>query len=148
MTRGRISAGHLAFALALALVARRSDAQGPRIEPPDATRVPESTSLGRVPGSGGTRGGAPADLGTILGGRPGPSVPRVPTEISTPGQGFALPPGRGVAVPPSAPFTELPVYGPLALPGGADRFRRRAPRRRAWRLPGPPGTASPRGECR
>jgi cobalt-zinc-cadmium efflux system outer membrane protein len=102
-------------AITLTLMARRAEAQGPTIESPDAARVPASTSLGRVPGSGGTRGGAPADIGTILGGRPGPSVPRVPTQITRPGPGFGMAPTRGITVPPSVPFTEVPIYGPLAV---------------------------------
>jgi outer membrane protein, heavy metal efflux system len=102
-------------AIVLALTPCRAEAQGPTIESPDAARVPASTSLGRVPGSGGTRGGAPADIGTILGGRPGPSVPRVPTQVTRPGPGFGMAPTRGITVPPSVPFVEVPIYGPLAV---------------------------------
>jgi cobalt-zinc-cadmium efflux system outer membrane protein len=120
MTIRRGFAWGLVFALTTALAPHRADAQGPTVDQPDAARVRESTSLGAVPGSGGTRGGAPSDIGTILGGRPGPSVPRAPTGISTPGSGFAIPPTRGVTVPPSVPFTEVPVYGPLAIPREAE----------------------------
>lgn len=109
-------------ALVMAVVAvsagTRALAQGPTVEPPDAARVRGSTSLGPLPGSGGTRGGAPADTGGLLGGRPGPSVPRVPSAVTSPGPGFGVPPGRGVTVPPSPPFTEAPLYGPLAVPEG------------------------------
>src|SRR3954462_7836997 len=84
MTIRRIFDWGIVFALIAALAPRRADAQGPTVDQPDAARVRESTSLGAVPGSGGTRGGAPSDIGTILGGRPGPSVPRAPTAISTP----------------------------------------------------------------
>src|SRR5262245_4756822 len=100
-------------------LAGRASAQGPTVAPPDAARVPESTSLGPVPGSGGTRGGAPADISTILGGRPGPSVPRVPTSVSRPGPGFGMAPTPGITLPPAVPFTEVPIYGPLTLPPGA-----------------------------
>lgn len=106
--------------IVLVVAGRRAEAQAPTIAPPDAARVPESTSLGPVPGSGGTRGGAPADISTILGGRPGPSVPRVPTGVTRPGPGFGMTPGGGVTVPPSVPFTEVPLFGPLAVPAGPE----------------------------
>lgn len=99
-------------------LAGRASAQGPTVTPPDAARVPESTSLGPIPVSGGTRGGAPADVSTILGGRPGPSVPRVPTEVSRPGPGIGMAPTQGVTLPPAIPFTEIPLYGPLSAPTG------------------------------
>src|SRR5262245_8366683 len=100
-------------------LAGRASAQGPTVQAPDAARVPESTSLGPVPGSGGTRGGSPADVSTILGGRPGPSVPRVPTGVSRPGRGIGMAPTPGITLPPTVAFTEVPLYGPLAIPSGA-----------------------------
>ncbi|SIN68578.1 outer membrane protein, cobalt-zinc-cadmium efflux system [Singulisphaera sp. GP187] len=93
-----------------------ASAQGPTVDTPDSDRVPESTSLGPVPGSGGTRGGAPADISTILGGRPGPSVPRVPTSVNRPGPGMGMGPTPGVTLPAVVPFTEAPLYGPLSVP--------------------------------
>lgn len=106
--------------IALAVVSGRASAQGPTVAPPDAARATESTSLGQVPGSGGTRGGAPADISTILGGRPGPSVPRVPTGVSRPGPGIGMAPTPGVALTPALPFTEVPLYGPLSVPLGPE----------------------------
>ena len=93
--------------------------QGPTVEPGDAARVREETSLGPVPGSGGTRGGAPADAPSILSGRLGPSVPRVTSEISRPGAGLGMAPTEGITLPPPLPITELPVYGPLSVPAEA-----------------------------
>ena len=105
---------------ALVLISHRGAAQGPTVTAPDAARVPESTSLGPLPGSGGTRGGAPADLGTILGGRPGPSVPRVPTSVMQPGPGLGIRPTEGVTIPSVAPLTETPLYGPLSVPSSPE----------------------------
>jgi cobalt-zinc-cadmium efflux system outer membrane protein len=93
--------------------------QGPTVEPGDAARVREETSLGPVPGSGGTRGGAPADAPSILSGRLGPSVPRVTSDISRPGAGLGMAPTEGITLPPPLPITELPVYGPLSVPAEA-----------------------------
>ncbi|MFO0893093.1 MAG: TolC family protein [Isosphaeraceae bacterium] len=107
-------------AVVAALMSGRALAQGPTVQPPDAARVHESTSLGPVPGSGGTRGGSPADVSTILGGRPGPSVPRVPTDVSRPGPGIGMAPSQGVTLPPAIPFTEVPLYGPLSVPMGPE----------------------------
>jgi outer membrane protein, heavy metal efflux system len=118
----RVAGWGVGLFLALSLESPRVVAQNPTIEPPDTTRVPGSTSLGPLPGSGGTRGGAPADLGIFLGGRPGPSVPRVPSAISVPGPGFAIPPGRGITVPPVAPMIEGPPFGPLEFPPGAEEI--------------------------
>jgi outer membrane protein, heavy metal efflux system len=116
----RVAGWGLGLFMALSLESPRVAAQNPTLGPPDTTRVPGSTSLGPLPGSGGTRGGAPADLGTFLGGRPGPSVPRVSSEISVPGRGFAIPPGRGITVPPVAPMIEGPPFGPLDFPPEAE----------------------------
>jgi cobalt-zinc-cadmium efflux system outer membrane protein len=55
------------------------------------------------------------------GGRPGPSFPRVPASISTPGIGMvttARP--RGIAAPGPLPITRLDVLGTLALPEGTE----------------------------
>ena len=112
--------GALLGLFAVILLGHRVAAQGPTVSPPDSARVPDSTSLGPLPGSGGTRGGSPADLGTILGGRPGASVPRVPTSVMQPGAGFGIRPTEGVTIPSVAPLTETPLYGPLALPAGAE----------------------------
>jgi cobalt-zinc-cadmium efflux system outer membrane protein len=55
------------------------------------------------------------------GGRPGPSFPRVPASITTPGigMGVQLRP-RGIAAPGPLPITRLEVLGTLALPEGAE----------------------------
>ncbi|WP_240911488.1 TolC family protein [Paludisphaera soli] len=108
------------LAVVLAVGASRAAAQGPTVDAQDSARVPSGTTLGPLPGSGGTRGGAPADIGTILGGRPGPSVPRAPTGITRPGPGFGIRPTEGVTLPPALPFTEAPLYGPLSIPPSAE----------------------------
>jgi cobalt-zinc-cadmium efflux system outer membrane protein len=110
----------LAVALGVAVAGKRAGAQGPTIESRDAAHIPTSTSLGPLPGSGGSRGGAPADMGIMLGGRPGASVPRVPTTISTPGPEPTATPGIGIVVAPSKPVAEAPPYGALALPETAQ----------------------------
>lgn len=107
-------------AVALALIAGRASGQAPTIAPPDAARVRDETTLGPLPGAGGTRGGAPADVSTMLGGRPGPSVPRVPTRVTRPGPGMGMGPTRGVTLPEAVPFSEAPLYGPLSIPTGAE----------------------------
>jgi cobalt-zinc-cadmium efflux system outer membrane protein len=119
MTTRRRAVGWLGIAFTLAIVPRAVLGQAPTITGPDAIHVRESTSLGPVPGSGGTRGGAPADVGTIIGGRAGPSVPRVRSNISRPGGGFRIEPTEGVTLPPTPPLTELPLYGTLSVPEDA-----------------------------
>jgi cobalt-zinc-cadmium efflux system outer membrane protein len=55
------------------------------------------------------------------GGRPGPSFPRVPASISTPGIGMGAPARpRGIAAPGPQPLTRLDVLGTLALPEGIE----------------------------
>ncbi|WP_435005644.1 TolC family protein [Tundrisphaera lichenicola] len=107
-------------AVSLAAMVSKADAQGPTVESRDFARVPSSSTMGPIPGSGGTRGGAPADIGSILGGRPGASVPRAPTDITRPGAGFGIRPTQGVTLPPAIPFSEVPLYGPLSVPDSSE----------------------------
>jgi cobalt-zinc-cadmium efflux system outer membrane protein len=54
-----------------------------------------------------------------LGGRAGPSFPRVPRSSTRPGQGPDVVPLQDPIRPPAAlPSTDLPVFGPLAIPEG------------------------------
>jgi cobalt-zinc-cadmium efflux system outer membrane protein len=55
------------------------------------------------------------------GGRPGPSFPRVPASISTPGLGPAAAAStRGIAAPGPRPIISLEILGTLALPEGTE----------------------------
>lgn len=79
------------------------------------------TSLGRSPGAGGLPfENVPGAGEGLLGGRPGPAFPRVPSLVTMPGGGFQVPRPRGIAAPAPAPISALPVYGPLAIPTGPD----------------------------
>jgi len=97
--------------------------QGPTINA-GGVSVPEllrnESSLGAMPGSGGSLSGAApgADRPTIGG---GPRVPLVPPSVSTPGgQGFQPLVGMGVGPIPQLPSANLPLFGVLALPGEED----------------------------
>src|SRR4051812_29882508 len=120
-----MSRGHRSRALPLALLvllgAGRAHAQEVPSEAGPPAGGPSSTRLGPTPGAGGAAiGNPPGTADATFGGRPGPSVPRVPATITRPGQGFAAPAPRGIAPPAPLPITEAPLYGPLALPGGAE----------------------------
>lgn len=122
MTRmGRIAVPGLLLAVSLALTAPRVSAQGPTIEP----GTPETpgggrSRLGPSPGEvGGPWDSSPGQQEGVIGGRPGASTPRVPPSVTRPGASF-LPEGRGVALPEALPITEVPVYGPLSVPAGAE----------------------------
>src|SRR5262249_3487977 len=119
--------GGVVLAVALGTAARRADAQGPTIDtgaPPGpganasglgATPGANEPTLGSVPGAGGDTGGDQGEL--ILGGRPGPSVPRVPTTIPRPGTGaFGILEAGGIAAPAPLPTPEVPLFGTLVEP--------------------------------
>ncbi|HWE40233.1 MAG TPA: hypothetical protein VG406_27020, partial [Isosphaeraceae bacterium] len=121
MTRQRIAIA-LAAAAAWGAVAGRARGQAPTVEtvpvPGQRGQVapPQGGSLiprfGAVPGAGAdVLGRSPGAGDQILGGgRPGPSVPRVPQSITMPG-GMAQPLRRGIAPPLIAPPAPLPTYG-------------------------------------
>src|SRR4051794_3570949 len=86
---------------ALALLAvGTARGQGPTIPP--ATR-PGSTSGGSILGTspGSLSGGAGGGSDAVLGGRPGPSVPRVPSSITRPDRRPGVPLQEGIAPPPA-----------------------------------------------
>jgi outer membrane protein, heavy metal efflux system len=86
-----------------------------------AGAVPSTTRLGPTPGAGGgAMGNQPGTADATIGGRPGPSVPRVPSSITRPGPGFGAPAPRGITLPPALPITEAPLYGTLAIPTGGE----------------------------
>jgi cobalt-zinc-cadmium efflux system outer membrane protein len=79
------------------------------------------TSLGRSPGAGALPFENVPGMGeALLGGRPGPAFPRVPSASTRPGGGIAAPAPRGIRAPASQPISSFPLYGPLALPSGPD----------------------------
>ena len=112
----------LAFAgmLLVATVGESSRAQGPTIGGENSAAGSSRSSLGPIPGAGASQFINPGAGDQVLGGRPGSSVPRVPTSISTP-SGNQVPTGIPSIAPPSdlQPAT-LPVFGTLAVPRLAD----------------------------
>ncbi len=100
----------------------RALAQAQIIERPQVSE-PGSTqsSLGPIPGSGGNPfGNSPGTDAMLLGGRVGPSFPRVPTTITTPGGAMAPPEPQGIAAPRRLPITNVPLFGPLEVPDVAE----------------------------
>ncbi len=74
------------------------------------------STLGPMPGAGGNPFGlTPGTDPTFLGGRPGPSFPRVPSSVFTPGGGGATT-GAGITVPARMAMTNIPLYGTLEIP--------------------------------
>lgn len=93
-------------------------AQGPTEPAPIFTASPEMSLLGRAPGDGQVNSldTTPANQG-MVGSAPGQGSPRVPTTITQPGSiQVAVPPSSALTAPAAIPLTDLPVYGPLALP--------------------------------
>ncbi len=82
--------------------------------------TPEPSSLGAAPGEGGLAGGSAVN-DSPLGGAPGAGTPRVPSSVSRPGgEAFGLPAPSGIGSVDEAPRAELPLYGALSLPVGAE----------------------------
>ncbi|WP_422929776.1 TolC family protein [Singulisphaera sp. PoT] len=78
----------------------------------------ERSSLGPPIGASTPSGDLnPGGAEETLGGRPGPSVPRVPSSITTPGMRRArVPEEEGIKAPSSLPLAQVPLLGPLSLP--------------------------------
>jgi cobalt-zinc-cadmium efflux system outer membrane protein len=128
MATRRLLLGGLLLGLGLGLawdgLIRPAAAQGPTI-PSLHGGQPGTTvsSLGPSPGAGVVPFGFMPGAGEMIlgGGRPGPSFPRVPSSISTPGQGVAAATLRkGITVPGLLPTAKLAIYGTLALPAGTE----------------------------
>jgi cobalt-zinc-cadmium efflux system outer membrane protein len=123
MTR-RAALGCLVLGLFLVLEARDARAQEAEELLPTITRAPGEgepgfTSLGRTPGAGGLPfENLPGAGEPLLGGRPGPAFPRVPSATTTPGAGVPVPGRRGISAPAPLPFSGFPLYGPLSVPSG------------------------------
>lgn len=104
----------------LILILGEARAQGPTI-PSAAPRGPGGSVL-ESPGSmSGGSGLRPGGSDAMLGGRPGPSVPRVPSSITRPDRrGGNVPLQEGITPPSALPLAEVPLYGPLAIPGDRE----------------------------
>jgi cobalt-zinc-cadmium efflux system outer membrane protein len=102
--------------------ASRARAQAPTLPAP-THHDPGSvvSSLGPTPGAGANPfGSTPGTDPAFLGGRAGPSFPRVPTSITTPGGVGGMNPTPGIAAPARLKITEVPLYGPLEVPAVAE----------------------------
>lgn len=101
---------------------RRAGAQGPTIEPGAARPAPgaEGSSLGPAPGSGASTLQNAPGANEPLSGRLGPSVPRVPSAVTTPGVMNLAPEGAAIRPTRVLPSAELPVYGTLDFPSVED----------------------------
>ena len=97
----------------------QSFGQGPTL-PAEAPAAAGGVSslLGPSPGALPHPAGlVPAGQEETLGGRPGPSVPRVPSGITEPGQRpVGVPEQERITAPAILPLAEVPLYGPLAIP--------------------------------
>ena len=124
MVTRRIVLGSLLPALACWFAPRPAAAQAPTLNPHTASQPGSTASLlGPTPGAGGSPFGFLPGAGEMIlgGGRPGPSFPRVPASISTPGLSPALAPRpRGIAAPAPLPIARLEILGTLALPLGTE----------------------------
>lgn len=92
---------------------------------PETTVItPGSTQsrLGSAPGAGAVPFNNPPGAGQdVLGGRTGTAYPRVPAASTTPGGGPMVPPPRqGLAPPAALPIANVPLYGPVDVPAGAE----------------------------
>jgi cobalt-zinc-cadmium efflux system outer membrane protein len=107
----------------LLLTTSRAEAQGPNI--PTETRLAAPglrPAARRAPGAlRGASGMTPDSQDEVLGGRPGPSVPRVPQSTTRPGQGADVMPLQDTISGPSAlPLAQVPLFGPLMIPEGPE----------------------------
>jgi cobalt-zinc-cadmium efflux system outer membrane protein len=115
-----LSWGLLASLLAF-LAPGRVNGQGPTIDN-NGPGAPggQSSSLGPIPGAGSVPFLNPGGGGQVLGGRPGASVPRVPTSISTPGGTTMASPNASITPVQAAAPAATPIYGSLAIPNIVD----------------------------
>ncbi|MBX6313880.1 MAG: TolC family protein [Isosphaeraceae bacterium] len=122
MTRRNNSWG-LAVIWALGLGASLASAQAPTLPDTSPAASPGGgrSALGSAPGAAGTSFQvSPGTAEPILGGRTGPSVPRINPEAA-PGRAPMNVPGQiTIAPPPVLAPTELPTYGSLAIPAGPE----------------------------
>lgn len=75
--------------------------------------------FGTMPGGGGALQGVQPGRDELLFGRLGPSSPRVPTSITTPGGTYQGPQrNQGIVAPQPLPAPKPPFYGRLEMPSG------------------------------
>ncbi len=125
MKRDILALGWILATFGAVVFAGRANGQAPTIEPgPGGTAPRAGSSLGTLPGSGGNVFDiAPGSDRPIIGGSTGPSRPNVPPSISNPGGAGMVPMGaQGMAATPTLPAANLPLYGPLQLPGEGEAF--------------------------
>jgi outer membrane protein, heavy metal efflux system len=119
------------FMIAVAIAAdlpREARAQAPTIEesgllPTGVMSMPGGTQslLGPMPGAGGNLGMQPGRDEMLLAGRPGPSVPRVPTSITMPGGTYQGPrPTSVIAAPQPLPRPQPPFFGTFEVAEGPE----------------------------
>ncbi len=129
MARSRTVGMTVVAAVAIATsTMRESQAQAPVIEesgllPSGVMGAPGGTQslLGSMPGGGGILGMQPGKDELLFGGRPGPSVPRVPSSITMPGGTYAGPRRQlGIAAPQPLPRPEPLFYGTLEVAEGPE----------------------------
>jgi cobalt-zinc-cadmium efflux system outer membrane protein len=109
-------------------VSRQASAQAPTIEQSGllqggAMGAPggPTSLLGATPGAGANLGMQPGRDEMLLGGRAGPSVPRVPTSITMPGGTYQGPRASlGVAAPQPLPVPQPTFYGTLEVAEGPE----------------------------
>jgi cobalt-zinc-cadmium efflux system outer membrane protein len=125
----RMTGRAIVVAMAIgAAVPRSSSAQAPVIEesglPPSgmaAMAGARSSLLGSIPGGGANLGMQPGRDEMLFGGRPGPSVPRVPGTITMPGGTYQGPRGAlGVVAPQPLPVPQPPFFGTLEVGEGPE----------------------------
>jgi cobalt-zinc-cadmium efflux system outer membrane protein len=101
----------------------QASAQGPGL-PAELTLLPgaERSSLGPSLGAASpTQAGPSGGAEEALGGRAGPSVPRVPLNITQPGQrSVGVPEQERITTPAILPPGAIPLYGPLAIPANRE----------------------------
>lgn len=129
MARIRTTGRLVVLAAAMAAgISRSSKAQAPVIEesgllPTGIGTAPGGTQslLGPMPGGGANLGMQPGRDEMLFGGRPGPSVPRVPSSISMPGGAYQGPrAATGVVAPQPLPVPQPPFYGTLEVGEGPE----------------------------
>lgn len=116
-----VAAAIMIMILGLVIAPRSALAQGPTIDAPAGLAPGSGESLlGRSPGAGGSSLHIPGTDQPFIGGATGTLTPRVPPSITTPGGRTSFAPEVGMSRTPTLPEAELPIYGTLSLPTGAE----------------------------
>ena len=106
----------------LAMSAGSAFGQGPSLPSgSSAGGSADRSLLGSLPGALPNSDEGTPSQGGVLGGRAGPSAPRVPTSALDPAQRGQRGPLTDQITPPTTlPLAEVPLFGPLALPDQAE----------------------------